>query len=259
MGARVTWLDIGGFRSEWRNDIILFSQYGLRSEYYHPFTPTTHWFIAPRVLAVQRSFLLLRQQSTRLHLSQELWRRRPRRGLPVRKCRRTASRLRRRLGRFQRQVGNPNELPSFSGAYAAARVQYRLDRLDDACDSSQGTGRASRFPVVEQQSTGGGAYPVAGGRVSELLQAERTVVGVLERICRHDLQSLRHWFAAILVWVARERLVAYGTNELLMDKYFLVPGGLSPAAGEAAAAPGQRHLFPGDVRGRAGLRPAFIA
>ena len=41
-------MDIGGFRSEWRNDIILFSQYGLRSEYYHPFTPQTHWFVAPR-------------------------------------------------------------------------------------------------------------------------------------------------------------------------------------------------------------------
>ena len=39
LGARVTWLDIGGFRSEWRNDVILFSDYGLRSEYYHPFTP----------------------------------------------------------------------------------------------------------------------------------------------------------------------------------------------------------------------------
>ncbi len=39
LGARITWFDIGGFRSEWRNDIILFSEYGLNSEYYHPFTP----------------------------------------------------------------------------------------------------------------------------------------------------------------------------------------------------------------------------
>ena len=51
LGARVTWFDIGGFRSEWRNDIVLFSDYGLNSEYYHPFTPQTHWFVAPRVLA----------------------------------------------------------------------------------------------------------------------------------------------------------------------------------------------------------------
>src|SRR5271166_3921782 len=40
LGARVTLVDLGGYRSELRNDFILFSQYGLRSEYYHPFTPT---------------------------------------------------------------------------------------------------------------------------------------------------------------------------------------------------------------------------
>ncbi len=40
MGARITFLDFGGFRSEWRTDIILFSDYGLNSEYYHPFTPS---------------------------------------------------------------------------------------------------------------------------------------------------------------------------------------------------------------------------
>ena len=54
----MTWFDVGGFRSEWRNDFILFSEYGLRSEYYHPFTPLTHWFIAPRGLADNNPFYL---------------------------------------------------------------------------------------------------------------------------------------------------------------------------------------------------------
>ena len=31
--------------------LLIFSDYGLNSEYYHPFTPQTHWFIAPRVQA----------------------------------------------------------------------------------------------------------------------------------------------------------------------------------------------------------------
>ena len=62
LGARVTFLDVGGFRSEWRNDIVLFSEYGVRSEYYHPFTPLTHWFVAPRGLADSESVLHLRQQ-----------------------------------------------------------------------------------------------------------------------------------------------------------------------------------------------------
>jgi NTE family protein len=49
IGARVTFLDIGSYRSELRNDIVVGSQYLLDSEYFHPFTATTNWFVAPRV------------------------------------------------------------------------------------------------------------------------------------------------------------------------------------------------------------------
>ena len=36
-------MDLCGYRSEWRNDVILFSEYGLRSEYYRPFNdPLVH-------------------------------------------------------------------------------------------------------------------------------------------------------------------------------------------------------------------------
>ena len=48
VGARITYTDFGTYRSELRNDVILGSNYALASEYYHPFTPATHWFIAPR-------------------------------------------------------------------------------------------------------------------------------------------------------------------------------------------------------------------
>jgi NTE family protein len=48
-GARITFLDYGSFGSELRNDIIVGSIYQLKSEYYHPFTPATRWFIAPQL------------------------------------------------------------------------------------------------------------------------------------------------------------------------------------------------------------------
>ena len=51
LGARITFLDLGGFRSEWRNDISVGSQYGLQSEYYHPLGEQFHWFVAPRLFA----------------------------------------------------------------------------------------------------------------------------------------------------------------------------------------------------------------
>ncbi len=48
MGARFTFLDFGSYRSELRSDAIIGSQYLIDSEYYHPFTPTSNWFVAPR-------------------------------------------------------------------------------------------------------------------------------------------------------------------------------------------------------------------
>ena len=49
--ARITAMDIGGFRSEWRTDVSVGSTWGLASEYYKPLSATTKWFVAPRAYA----------------------------------------------------------------------------------------------------------------------------------------------------------------------------------------------------------------
>jgi NTE family protein len=54
LGARVTFLDLGGFGSEWRNDIEIGSEYGIRSEFYRPFGHNMHWFVAPRLFATDQ-------------------------------------------------------------------------------------------------------------------------------------------------------------------------------------------------------------
>lgn len=51
IGGRITFLDVGGFGSEWRNDIILGSEYGVKSEFFRPLGEDLLWFIAPRGLA----------------------------------------------------------------------------------------------------------------------------------------------------------------------------------------------------------------
>ena len=131
MGARITWLDVGGFRSEWRNDIILFSDYGLRSEYYHPFTPKTHWFVAPRGLAYDNPFYLY-DNNKLVSIYRQV---NTGGGVDVGYQFGTTGEL--RVGyeggweRFAPEIGNRNELGIFSGGYGSSRIQYRLDRLDD--------------------------------------------------------------------------------------------------------------------------------
>lgn len=56
MGARLTFLDVAGFRSEWRTDILFGNTYGLHSELYRPITPLSKWFIAPDGVASTRVF-----------------------------------------------------------------------------------------------------------------------------------------------------------------------------------------------------------
>ena len=56
MSARLTFLNLGGYRSEWRNDAYFGSTYGVRSEYYRPFSSKSKWFAAPRIFATSESF-----------------------------------------------------------------------------------------------------------------------------------------------------------------------------------------------------------
>ncbi|MGA3210864.1 MAG: patatin-like phospholipase family protein, partial [Terriglobales bacterium] len=52
IGARITFLDVGGFGSEWRSDVAIGYQYLAQTEYYHPLKKSPHWFMAPRLFAV---------------------------------------------------------------------------------------------------------------------------------------------------------------------------------------------------------------
>lgn len=56
LGARLTFLNAGGFRSEWRTDFAMGDRYEIASEYYHPFTGSSNWFVAPHAVAGKRRF-----------------------------------------------------------------------------------------------------------------------------------------------------------------------------------------------------------
>ncbi len=47
--TRITFLDVGGFRSELRTDFAVGARYEARTEYYRPLHPLSKWFVAPRV------------------------------------------------------------------------------------------------------------------------------------------------------------------------------------------------------------------
>ena len=220
LGARVTWLDIGGFRSEWRNDIILFSDYALRSEYYHPFTPQTHWFVAPRALAYSDPIYFYDNNQLVSTYRKNF----AGGGLDFGYQFGNTGEL--RFGYeggwegFQRQVGNPQELQSLSGSYAAARVLYRMDRLDDPVIPRKGQAAIVDFQWVNSSPLAGGAYPsleVGSQNFFKLSEPSSVFLsGFAGTTFNHYDTGLPQFSLG-----GSRFLVAYGQNELLMDKYFL--------------------------------------
>ena len=219
MGARVTWFDIGGFRSEWRNDIVLFSDYGLNSEYYHPFTPQTHWFIAPRVLADNNPLYLYDEnQLVSTYRRSTLGG-----GVDVGYQFGRTGEL--RLGyeggwqNFERQIGNPKELPSFSGGYGDSRIQYRLDRLDDPVIPFAGQSFNGDFYWYNASPAAPKPYPVLEGNGQLHFRLNEPSSVFLDGSAGTTF-NYNAGIPQFSLGGSRE-LVAYGTNELLMDKYFL--------------------------------------
>ena len=47
LAGRLTFLDVGGFGSEWRTDFAIGNTHGISSEFYRKFSETSKWFVAP--------------------------------------------------------------------------------------------------------------------------------------------------------------------------------------------------------------------
>src|SRR3984885_14414288 len=139
IGARITFMDVGSYRSELRNDVIVGSQYLLSSEYYHPYTTTSNWFIAPRA-GVNSSQFNVYSSNTLLasyRIRQALG------GLD-------AGYAFGRTGEFRLgyeggwenatpTIGSVPTLPTTSGTTGDVRIQYQLTTLDDPVIPRAGT------------------------------------------------------------------------------------------------------------------------
>jgi NTE family protein len=222
VGARITFLDVGGFRSEWRNDFMVFSEYALRSEYFHPLTPTTSWFVAPRI-ELGDSPLYIYEENSQIATYRQ----------------KTASgaidfgRLYGRTGevrlgyeggwqKYHRQSGDPT-LPNFSGPFSDLRLQYKKDSLDEAVLPREGQYLLGVFRWDTLSPVGAGPFPVIEGSSFNYFRINDPSSFYLNAFggttFNFDTGIPQFSLGGSL------RMLAYGENELLVDKYFMGQGG----------------------------------
>ena len=219
-GIRLTFLDVGGYRSEVRTDFSIGSTYSASAEYYHPLTPMSRWFIAPRFLASRspinlysKDALLAEYRVSQVNGGFDL-------GYAIDRF--SEFRIGYQTGYLDagRRIGAPL-LPSVAGRTGATRIRYAADHLDAPIIPRRGwaligngqwqdanPGANSGFPSAELQFTG--FKPVKTRGSAYIIGAGGSTFG-------HDQSGLPQFSLG-----GPNRLAAYGTNEFLTDQYFYI-------------------------------------
>jgi NTE family protein len=223
-GARVTFLDFGSFGSELRNDVIAGSIYELRSEYYHPLSPATRFFVAPQVGLYTNKFYFYFDN----HIDSQYRKRQFGGALDFGYTFGSSAEL--RLGyqaayqRYSPVIGDTVIYPVQSGRVGVTRLHFTLDLSDDPVlpmrgvsaiyrgeywDSNTGTNKP--FPLTELQTRF--VFPLTSKSSAYLTASGGSTLGYGSTgIPPFSLGGGR-------------QLSAFGENELITNQYYLFQGG----------------------------------
>jgi NTE family protein len=223
LGARITFMDFGGYRRELRNDVIVGSRYGIASEYYRPFTPASRSFIAPRAgfnstqFPVYNGSNLLALYRNRQSVG----------GLDLGYAFGRTSEL--RLGyeggnqRLSPQIGNDARLPTVSGTTGDVNLQYSLNRLDEPVVPR--SGESLKF-FTKYFHTNPGApegFPVSELQIQKFFRLNDPS-SVFAAAYGGTSYGYKTGIPPFLLG-GGTRFLAFGTNELMTNQYFLFQTG----------------------------------
>ena len=219
IGARITFMDVGSYRSELRTDVVLGSQYLLNSEYYHPFTTTSNWFIAPRVGFNSQQFNIY--SSNNLLASYRI--RTALGGLDTGYAFGRTGEF--RLGyeggyeKASPVIGNVPQIPTTSGATGDARIQYQLTTLDDPVIPRSGVGLLMYTKGFNTNPAAPGPFPLSEIQAEAFFRLNEPS-SVYVAAFGGSSYGFKTGIPTFSLGGSRQ-LVAWGTNELLTDQYFL--------------------------------------
>jgi NTE family protein len=219
IGARITFLDVGSYRSELRNDVVLGSQYQLASEYYHPFTTTSNWFIAPRLGVNSQQFNVY--SGNTLEASYRI--RQALGGLDTGYSFGRTGEF--RLGyeggyeHASAVIGNVPTLPTNAGTTGDARIQYQLNTLDDPVIPRSGVSLTMYTKGYNTNPGAPGPFPVSEIQ-SQAFFRLNAPSSVYVSAAGGSTYGYKAGFPAFSLGGSRQ-LVAWGQNELLTNQYFL--------------------------------------
>jgi NTE family protein len=218
-GARLTFMDVAGFRSEWRTDFQFGQTYSIASDLYRPFQPMGKWFFDPFLKASQYTFLIYKKSDPQAdyRIDNVLG------GIDLGYGISRFSEIRVGYGigynNEYLRLGTP-EFASTNGRIGALHMRYVLDHTNDAVIPTHGYYVQSNFYYYD-------TYPDATEAFPSLVTTIQYFQPVLHRDSIFVIGTGGTTFGYRNIGDPQfflggvGRLTAYGLNELLGDQYFI--------------------------------------
>ena len=219
LGARITFMDMGSYRSELRNDVILGSQYQLTSEYYHPYTTTSNWFISPRAGFNSTQFNVY--SGNTLQASYRI--RQYGGGLDTGYAFGRTGEF--RLGyeggweNATPTIGNVPTLPTTSGTTGDIKIQYQLTTLDDPVIPRAGTSLLMYTKGYNTNPAAPSPFPLSEIQAEQFFRLSAPT-SIFVTASGGSSYGYKTGLPSFSLGGSR-RLVAWNTNELLTNQYFV--------------------------------------
>ena len=263
MGTRFTFMDVAGFRSEWRTDVLLGNTYGIQTELFRPFRAESRWFFAPHADASDTTFQIYAKNDP----------------LADYRIYRTniGGDVGYSFGRFSElrvgyEIGSLNTklrlgsqaIPSVAGRVGQTRLRYLLDHTDDPVIPRRGFSAESNFRWFDQSPGAKGGFPSMDLKLGYFQPITKPASLFVESEGGTTFGTTSTGVPQFFLG-GPVRLSAYGQNEFQGNQYYLFRAGymhdlltLPPFVGKKVYAVGSYEIgkmygvttgseFPNDV------------
>jgi NTE family protein len=217
-GARLTFMDVAGFRSEWRTDFQFGQTYGIATDLYRPFEPLGKWFFDPFLQASQYTFLVYHMDNPRAdyRIQKVLG------GADIGYAISRFSEIRAGYGigytNEYLRLGTP-DFASTSGRVGAFHARYVLDHTNDAVIPTRGYYVQSNFYWFDTYPEATEAFPTLTAAVQYFQPIHRDSIFLIGN--GGSTLGYEHTGDPQFFLGGVGRLTAYGLNELLGNQFFV--------------------------------------
>jgi NTE family protein len=218
LATRLTFLDVAGYRSEWRTDFIFGNTYGVQSELYRPFSPGSKWFFSPHANASSAAFKIYRKSDplAEYRLNET--------GIGIDVgygfSRFSEVRFGYELGTLDARLrlGTP-EFSSLDGRTGATHLRWLYDHTDDPVIPRSGVNAESDFRWYDTSPNQINSFPVAEAHIGLFKPITEPASLFVVAQGGTTFGSTTNGYPQFFLG-GPNRLSAYGTNELFGDQYY---------------------------------------